>query len=119
MSLFHYTCDHAVPGILTDEHVRSLADLHPYADIPPWGLFSWFTDLDVPDRNGLGLTSTVLSCDRTAHRFTVTDTTEVERWVDVRRYHPWAVEMESAPGAMPAHWWVATEPVPVFEGAGR
>ena len=46
-------------------------------------------------------------------RVEVTDDTEVERWVNVRRFHRWASELESAPGAMPMHWWVATEPVPV------
>lgn len=117
MSLYHYTCDHAVASILDQGVVIPLADQHPDASVPPWGLFAWFTDLDTPDRSGLGLTSNLLSCDRTAHRFTVTDATEVERWVNVRRCHPWASDLESGPGAMPMHWWVATEPVPVIEGA--
>lgn len=112
MNLYHYTCDHAAPDIAASGQVRPLSDMTSHA-VPPWGYFAWFTDLDVPDRRGLGLTSNVLSCDRTARRFTVTDATEVERWVNVRRSHPWAEGLESAPGAMPAHWWLSTEPVPV------
>ena len=113
MSLYHYTCDHAVKGIREVGHVLPLASMYPESPMPQWGIFAWFTDLDVPDMAGLGLTSTIISCDRTAYRFKVTDSTEVERWANVRRFHPWATALESAPGAMPAHWWVATEPVPV------
>lgn len=115
-TLYHYTCDHAVAGIIRDEHVRPLSDMASHA-VPPWGYFAWFTDLAEPNREGLGLTSAILTCDRTVHRFEVTDATEVERWVNVRRFHPWAAILESAPGAMPAHWWLSTEPVPVFEAA--
>lgn len=115
MNLYHYTCDHAAPSIRKQRYVIPLCEQVPGDGVVPWGLFAWFTDLDTPDRSGLGLTSLLLSCDRTAHRFTVANATEVERWVNVRRFHPWAHELESAPGAMPMHWWVATEPVPVFE----
>ena len=113
MTLYHYTCSHAAPGIIERGRVLPLSDLYSGAGVPPWGLFAWFTDLDTPHREGLGLTSSLLACDRTAHRFEVTDTTEVERWVNVHWYYPWGSELESAPGAMPMHWWVATEPVPV------
>lgn len=115
MTLYHYTCDHAVQGIIADGHILPLSNQFPSATVPPWSNFAWFTDMAEPDRPALGLTSRLLSCDRTAHRFTVTDVTEVERWINVRRHHPWAADLESEPGAMPAHWWIATEPVPVFE----
>ena len=119
-TLYHYTCDHGAAPILREGHVRPLFDVlggdegdgSALARMPQ-GHFAWFTDLDTPDARGLGLTSQILSCDRTAHRFRVTDSTEVTRWLDVRRYHPSMWDLEKAPGALPAHWWLATEPVPV------
>ena len=116
-TLYHYTCDHAAPLIRESGTVLSLAALNAGGrpGMPPWGMFSWFTDLDTPDRNGLGLTSNILDCDRTAHRFTVADATEVEQWVNIHWSHPWGSVLESAPGALPMHWWVATEPVPVVQ----
>lgn len=111
--LYHFTCDHGAAGIHSDGYVRPAVDLTD-KELPLSGQFAWFTDLLIPDRNGLGLTSHILGCDRTAHRFRVTDMTEVERWTNVRRYHPeMARELEFAPGAMPMHWWLSTKPVPV------
>ena len=110
-TLYHYTCDHGAAGIARDGWVSPLSDRvespYPQAD------FAWFTDLDTPIREALGLTSHILSCDRTAHRFKVTDATEVARYLDVRRNLPSLHDLELAPGAMPAHWWIASEPVPV------
>ena len=118
MSLYHFTCDHGYADIIRDGHVKPLFDIlggmegdGPAA--PPSGSFAWFTDLDTPNRDALGLTSRILSCDRTAYRFEVTDETQVARWLDMRRLLPALWPLELAPGAMPAHWWIASEPVPV------
>lgn len=117
MTLYHFTCDHHADEVRRDGHVRSLMDLlgddAPAAARLPQAEFAWFTDLDVPHRKALGLTSHITRCDRTAHRFEVTDATAVTRYLDVRRYHPRLWSLELAPGAMPAHWWIASEPVPV------
>ncbi|MDF9718126.1 hypothetical protein, partial [Nocardioides sp. ChNu-99] len=58
--------------------------------------------------------SQVLTCDRTRHRFRVTDPDALTHWIRVRRSHPWALDLETAPGARLMHWWVATVPVPVI-----
>lgn len=82
----------------------------------PWTAeVGWFTDMAVPHREALGLTSYVARCDRTAHRFRVTDPTEVMRWGRyarrlAREEREW---LETQPGSRPAHWWVALGPVPV------
>ncbi len=76
---------------------------------------AWFTDLDVPHREALGLTSLILSCDRTEHRFKVTQAVDVRWWPRfARELGPREREpLESAAGAMPGHWYVADVSVPV------
>lgn len=113
--LYHYTCEHRQTAILIDDSV-----LRPGTDG-----FLWLTDLDYPFRNALGLTSTMLKCDRTKYRFDVDmielDPTTVMPWVRLRReFDPVMVEgLESAPGAMPMHWWLAIEPVEATFAPGR
>lgn len=118
VTLWHYTCEHGraglgnsgtvLPPVMQDRFDPRMAALHA----PGW---AWFTDLAVPQRAALGLTRYVVSCDRIVHRYRVTDTTDVHRWLDVRRRMParWRDDLESEPGARPAHWWVAAGPVPV------
>ncbi len=110
-TLYHYTCDHGREGLGDTGHVR----VNPESI---WG-YAWFTDLEVPYREGLGLTSGILTCDRTAHRFRVTCADDIRPWVEVRREwlkQPlgWGVllYLESC-DAMPMHWWVSTTEVPV------
>lgn len=105
--------------ITADGYVRPLVDL---ADaeraglVPSGGTFAWFTDLDVPIRDALGLTSTILACDRTRCRFRVTDASTVTPWVQAAaRRTPWGQYLEQTDGARPMHWYVSTEPVPVIE----
>lgn len=105
MAFWHYTCDHGHEGI--------------DGLVVPGGLVgtpsevAWFTDLGRPIREALGLTSHLLSCDRTAYRYRVVDPSPLVPWVEVRRRYPWAAAIELAPGARPRHWLVATEPVAV------
>lgn len=107
---YHYTCDHGRRSIRGT--VDPAATLGRYDVDGPW-IYAWFTDLTRPLRDALGLTSHILTCDRTAHRYRVTDTRDLVHWTHVRRDHPWAEELESAPMARPMHWWVARHPVPV------
>lgn len=107
-TLWHFTCADGRAGILRSGAVQPLRPSHPGPS-----QYAWFTDLDGPDRLALGLTSHILDCDRTEHRFRATDTSGLRPWVEVRRMHPWARLIETAPGAMPRHWYVSTEPVPV------
>lgn len=110
--LWHYTCDHGRAGIDATEGfvVPARYQTDKVAGGP--GEYAWFTDLATPARDALGLTSQILHCDRTAHRYRVTDATDVVPWTEVRRQWLWAEELESAPGARPRHWFVATVAVP-------
>lgn len=116
--LWHYTCDHGRAGIGDVGVLRSSADLSAKSaavaardpamrDLLSW---CWLTDLDTPMRDALGLTSHLSKCDRTAHRYQVLDgRAGIIRWTEARRYFDAELrdELESAPGAMPMHWFVA------------
>jgi hypothetical protein len=76
----------------------------------------WLTDLPTPWREELGLTSLILKCDRTTHRFTVD--------VPAAAVLPWAVYARQRridrrvrdgleDGALPMHWWVSLNPLPI------
>jgi hypothetical protein len=112
MKLFHYTCDHRVGQI------RKAQQLVPYIQVqfPHKPLLIWLTDLELPDRLGLGLTSFALTCDRTQFRVT-TSVVEDEaiRWPVYARDLPRAARrvVEDCPGVLPMHWWVAKVPLPV------
>ena len=113
--LYHYTCDHGHDALGEFGHVRSRFDRHlrPFDEL---AYISWFTDLDHPIPGPLGLTSQILTCDRTAHRYIVCDEApEVYRYMDKRHLlsHTTQEGLESAPGAMPMHWHVAVVPIAV------
>lgn len=110
--LYHYTCDHGHALIGEDDVVVPATHQSGEAIGTP-GEYAWFTDLSVPIREALGLTSTILACDRTAHRYRVTDAAGIIPWTAVRRVYRWGLALELAPRARPAHWFVATEPVAV------
>lgn len=103
-TLWHYTCDH---------HHLQLGRRNVLT--PGRDGFVWLTDLDHPYAAALGLTSVVLACDRTAHRYRVRYAADARPWTEVRReVNPVRREaLESAPGVLPRHWWVATTLVPV------
>lgn len=105
--LYHYSCDHGAAGIRKDGKVV------PQNSILGHLRCSWWADLAVPDREGLGLTSTLLDCDRTAHRFEATRTAGILPWAAARRhFDPWIADaLERTPGAKPRHWWVSFKPV--------
>jgi hypothetical protein len=112
MNLFHFTCDHGAEGI----RESGVIQIHraPF-ELAPAVL--WLTDLEVPNRNGLGLTSKILSCDRTAHRFEVKNPRAVFHWNEAKRlYFPreQVEALESTPGAMPMHWYVSGIPQEVI-----
>ncbi len=115
MPLYHYTCDHsraAITDLLLPS--RDLVDPgHPNADLA--SPFVWLTDLTVPIPQALGLTMTAIACDRTVHRYRVTNPSDCNHWLDVRKMLPshYVELLEAAPGVRPAHWWISTSPVPV------
>lgn len=120
IDLWHYTCEHSRAALLEDPFVRPIGTLPQAVDaqlIPDLARFCWFTDLDEPIADALGLTMRTIQCDRTVARFAVLDPVGVFRWTKVRRtVNPLVrAALEAAQGAMPAHWWVADAPVPVKE----
>jgi hypothetical protein len=104
-TLWHYTCDHGHDAILNDG-----GTLRPNLRAPVPLL--WLTDLLEPARDALGLTSRILDCDRTEHRYRIDNPVDVLPWSAVRlRYRPTLVAgLETAPGAQPEHWYVTTTP---------
>jgi hypothetical protein len=120
--LYHYTCEHGRAALGDSDGVVVPPRVHSpgHLDSLPvrFGVLaelSWFTDLDVPYREALGLTSTLDGmCDRTRYRYRVVADRDVERWLRSRwRTVPVLRALEHAPGAMPSHWYVSSHPVPV------
>lgn len=97
-TLWHYTCDHAWMRI------GSRGWLKPGPDG-----FIWLTDLDVPHRDGLGLSSAFIECDRTAHRYRVEPGHDAHPFVRMQHaFDParWDALMR-VPGGLVRHWYVA------------
>ena len=74
----------------------------------PFG-FLWLTDLDVPFRDALGLTSNILDCDRTEFQLRLSDPSHAKPWTEVRRDYPELWNLERAYGAQPMHWYVSRQ----------
>lgn len=109
--LYHYTCEHRAPlieaaGVL-EPAPQPMLDDHP---------LTWLTDLYPPDRYGLGLTTVLLTCDRTEFRVTVDrgDAEQFTRWA-VRNGHGAGARLLCSAGTLPAHWWVTEAVVPVLD----
>lgn len=115
-TLFHYTCDHG-HGTLGPENtlVPAIEMIGPFRDAPWTAQFVWLTDLSFPNRKGLGLTSEILNCDRTSHRYRVVDTSRCVWWPQMaQRLDPsTCAQVENVDGAMPTHWWISSYHVPV------
>lgn len=111
MKLYHYTCGHSIESIRKQRWV--LPNGHPL--LPSAGPLVHLTDLEEPDRIGLGLTSYTLNCDRTEYRVTVS-TFDAVRWPEFARSLSRTIRdrFENYPGALPMHWWVASTPVAVL-----
>lgn len=123
LQLWHYTCDHGHDAIGQSGYLRSIVDLATAEKLAARGLPSefgrwiWLTDLDTPVRGALGLTSHILGCDRTAHRYRVTWPTgaaDIQPWTTVRRLAPRDLLASLEQGdARPRHWYVSRHPVGV------
>ena len=119
MTIYHYTCNHGREALGNAGMVLPIADWEPRAaaklaqsPYPDLALISWFTDLDVPIAEALGLTRATILCDRTKYRYRVIDDIAVTPWI--RSPHRRRLrDLERADGAMPMHWYVSTEPVHV------
>jgi hypothetical protein len=118
---YHYTCDHGHEEIGDSGHLKPLSALVGPASYASWSKWQlpmaeliWLTDLNEPIRDGLGLTMKQSTCDRTRHRYRAVGYLPA-RYTAIRRDLPKRLrdDLESVPGVLPAHWWVAWTPVPV------
>lgn len=112
--LFHFTCDHGHQALGQQGEVKSGLLLSERVRDIPVSQYAWFTDLRHPIPDALGLTRAHVPCDRTAYRYRVTDATNVYWWMEVRQAfdRTWRQYLEGW-GSRPAHWYVASLPVPV------
>lgn len=108
--LYHFTCgDHGKPAI------ERTMTLRPN----PTGLMPtpvvWLTDIETPTREQTGLTSTIISCDRTEYRAVVTNTKSVMWWPDYCRKRRVNLSLRAMleHGCDPEHWWVCEKPLTV------
>lgn len=112
-TVWHYACAHSAQQIRVDGVVKP--NPQPLLDRQ---VVSWFTDLGREHRYETGLTSHTIACDRMEFRFEV-DLAGLLWWpraarlLNVER----AVRDHLEAGRLPAHWWVALEPVPVLAEA--
>lgn len=109
-SLWHYTCHHR--AALIGRRGVLMPNRQPFLN----GIeVVWLTDLDTPDVDGLGLTSTTLRCDRTEVRYRVVsgDAVPWREWAETNRIDR-TTRSELTFGRRPRHWFVATGPVGVI-----
>jgi hypothetical protein len=117
--LFHWTCEHGCEQILgaLPWMIKPRESTHPLFRL------SWFTPLDnlqdVADVEALGLTSQLITCDRTEYRFEISadDLPLIEPWTAHRRQLTRAQRalLEATPGARPQLWYVSDRPVRVAD----
>ena len=120
VGLYHWTCSHGFAAIGPIGVLRPT----PQIAMPGCPLLVWMTDMEVADRQALGLQSEVLlKCDRTEHRYLVTDQSKCVRWADwqLRIRLPRDFLSQFTFGRKPMHWWVSEAPVPVvaYRGSNR
>jgi hypothetical protein len=113
LPLFHYTCSHGRRGI--GKIGLAMPNAHPLLPLKP---LVWMTPDDVPDREANGLTKRLLTCDRAAYRYRVTDTTAAVPWLasKQRLELEWFGELILADleeRRAPELWWVSYDPMPV------
>jgi hypothetical protein len=104
VTLYHYTCEHAARELGYRGMLRP--NVHPLLD---GARLVWLTDMDVPDRFGLGLTSDSLSCDRLNFRYVAVDVNDAVRWPDWcrgRDIGPLAAHLLESGGRQCDRWFV-------------
>lgn len=107
-TLWHFTCSHAA----VDIGRRGVLRPNPHPLLAFLGLV-WLTSDPMPQREDVGLTSTILACDRVEHRYRVTDPSMCVPWLSMAAMlDPYAAALLGA-GCHPSSWWVSVEDVPV------
>lgn len=109
MTLYHYCCSHSAQAITQRGFLRPFGRQLFGVDLV------WLTDQAVPDREGLGLTSKLLPCDRLEFQYVAdVEPSQVERWLDsdiradLARDPGYSAFEE---GRQPETWWIARRPV--------
>ncbi len=108
ITLYHYCCDCSARRITARGFLQPRGASLFRTDVV------WLTDQAVPDRDGLGLTSKTLSCDRLDAQYVATvDPARVERWLEsaVRRNLRFLDTSSFEDLHRPDTWWIATTPV--------
>lgn len=104
----HWTCEHGAKGITKDGFVKP--HMHPFIG----RAVSWWSDLEVCDRFGLGLTMNYTTCDRTEYVFVAEPEQEIVPWVKWARGRVTSqVRWEMQQIGYPLHWFVAEVPIKV------
>lgn len=109
MRLYHYCCS------CSRRTITDRGFLRPHGAVLFGVDLVWLTDQDVPNRDGLGLTSYMLKCDRLEYQYVVdVEAEHVEPWVgssvrDALASDPAFHEFED--GRQPETWWIARRPV--------
>jgi hypothetical protein len=110
--LYHYTCTaHGEGGI------RRSGKLLPFPQPILGRQLVWLTDMDAPNAWALGLTNTLLCCNRTEVRVTVHPHETAEAcgirpwWMYARTIHRALRDALEYTG-LPMHWWVTGLAVP-------
>lgn len=107
--LYHYCCS------CSARHITARGFLMPHgADF--FGIdLVWLTDQSVPDREGLGLTSHILKCDRLEHQYIADlEPRQVQKWLDSEIRRELSRDLtfhEFEDNRDPSTWWIATAPV--------
>jgi hypothetical protein len=99
--LYHFTCAHGFAGISTSSALKPYT--HPL--MRHLGPLLWLTDLEAPSAEDVGLTSTLLSCDRLAYRYRVHSRAAVP-WSALRGRAPRTLLAVLESYGEPSHWWV-------------
>jgi hypothetical protein len=108
IDVYHYTCRHAARRIGR----RGVLVPTPQPFLGGVALV-WLTNLDEADREGLGLTSNTIACDRTEVRYRVLDASTVQAWRTYRVRLDRSLVSALELGRRHAAWYVSAAPVPV------
>jgi hypothetical protein len=106
-TLWHFTCEHGFAGL----GERGKLGLNPHPLLPKLGQVAWLTSDPTPERDAVGLTSSLLMCDRMAYRYRVESPSRCIPWTAVRHLAAPEVLHDLESFGAPETWWIAREPV--------
>lgn len=104
MRLYHFTCSHRAEEIDRNGGII-VPHYHPYLGFA----VVWMTFDPNASRDALGLSSTMLDCDRMNVRYTIENPATAVAWNTVRSRFKYAHLLEATPGTRPAVWYVSRE----------